>query len=132
MAKKTFEKIRAEVVEDGGIKCFRMEVLRDASPYKRLGPGVNAEIHEELDKRGLVHTELPLDAWRTVYVVDGHSEAGTLLRVLQGTPTEDGASTILKAVQPSDGAASAETKLEEVRTLLVQLQDIFVEGEGGA
>jgi hypothetical protein len=131
MAKKTFEKIRTEVVEAGGIKCVKMETLRDASPYRRLGPGVNAEIHAELDKRGLVHTELPLDAWRTVYVVDGHSEVGGLMRVLQATPTEDGASTILSAVQPSNGQASAEAKLKDIKAVLIQLQDVFV-GESAA
>lgn len=124
---KTFEQIRTDVIKAGGIKCFRMEVLRDASPYKRLGPGVNAEIHEELEKKGLVHTELPLDAWRTVYVMDGHSEVGQLLRIIQGTPTEDGAEGILKAVQPGDGATKAETQLKEIKAVLVQLQDIFSE-----
>lgn len=129
---KTFEQIRSDVVKAGGIKCFRMETLRDASPYRRLGPGVNAEIHDELDKLGLVHTELPLDAWRTVYVVDGHSDVGGLIRIIQGTPTEDGAATILKAVKPSNGEATAEAMLKDVKAVLVQLQDIFVEDGGGA
>jgi hypothetical protein len=123
----TYEQIRSEVVEADGIKCFRMETLRDASPYRRLGPGVNAQIHEELEKRGLVHTELPLDAWRPVYVVDGHSEVGELFRIIQGTPTEEGAALIHKAVQPGNGATSAEKTLTEVKAVLVQLQDIFAE-----
>lgn len=129
---KTFEQLRTEVVKAGGIKCFQMATLRDASPYRRLGPGVNAEIHEELDKRGLVHGELPLDAWRTVYVVDGHSEVGGVVRIIQGSPTEEGASTILKSIQGSNGEASAEAKLKDVKTVLVQLQDIFTEDDGDA
>ena len=123
----TFEQIRSAVMESGGIQCFRMEVLRDASPYRRLGPGVNAEIHDELDKKGLVHTELPLEAWKTVYIVDGHSDVGQLFRVVQGTPTEEGATAILEAVQAGDGATSAEARLNEVKAVLVQLQDIFGE-----
>jgi hypothetical protein len=131
---KTFEQIRTDVIKAGGIKCFRMETLRDASPYRRLGPGVNAEIHEELEKKGLVHTELPLDAWRTVYVVDGHSPVGELLRIIQGTPTDDGAASILKSVQPADGASAADAQLKEVKAVLVQLQDIFSQDDdvGGA
>jgi hypothetical protein len=79
-----------------------------------------------------VHTELPLDAWQTVYVVDGHSEVGGLMRVLQATPTEDGASTILNAVQPSNGQASAEAKLKDIKAVLVQLQDVFVDDGSAA
>jgi hypothetical protein len=112
-----------------------MEVLKQASPYKRLGPGVNAEIGEELEKKGLVHTELPLSSWETVYVVDGHSRIGELFRTIHGTPTDEGAKTILAVSQPGDGVATAEEQLKEVKAVLVQLQDIFsedVDGSSGA
>ncbi len=130
---QSFEDIRAEVIKTGGIKCFKMEVLKQASPYKRLGPGVNAEIGEELAKKGLVHTELPLSSWETVYVVDGHSPIGELFRTIQGTPTDEGAKTILTVSKPGEGASAAEVQLKEVKAVLVQLQDIFEEqSEAGA
>jgi len=132
---KSFEEIRADVIKAGGIKSYKMEVLKQASPYKRLGPGVNAEIGEELEKKGLVHTELPLSSWETVYVVDGHSRIGELFRTIHGTPTDEGAKTILAVSQPGDGVATAEEQLKEVKAVLVQLQDIFsedVDGSSGA
>ena len=132
---KSFEEIRAEVIKAGGIKCFKMEVLKQASPYKRLGPGVNAEIGEELEKKGLVHTPLQLSSWETVYVVDGHSRIGELFRTIHGTPTDEGAKTIQAVSQPGDGVATAEEQLKEVKAVLVQLQDIFsedVDGSSGA
>jgi len=54
------------------------------------------------------------------------------MRVPQATPTEDGASTILSAVQPSNGQASAEAKLKDIKRVLVQLQDVFVDDESAA
>ena len=129
---KSFEDIRTEVIKTGGIKCFKMEVLKQASPYKRLGPGVNAEIGEELDKKGLVHTELPMSSWETVYVVDGHSPIGELFRTIQGTPTDEGAKTILAASKPTEGVSAAEEQLKEVKAVLVQLQDIFTEDADSA
>ena len=80
----------------------------------------------------MVRDRVSLDAWRAVYVVDGHSEVGGLMRVPQATPTEDGASTILSAVQPSNGQASAEAKLKDIKRVLVQLQDVFVDDESAA
>jgi hypothetical protein len=129
---KSFEDIRAEVIKTGGIKCYKMEVLKQASPYKRLGPGVNAEIGEELDKKGLVHTELPMSSWETVYVVDGHSPIGELFRTIQGTPTDEGAKTISAVSKPTEGVSAAEEQLKEVKAVLVQLQDIFSEDADSA
>lgn len=129
---KSFEDIRTEVIKTGGIKCFKMEVLKQASPYKRLGPGVNAEIGEELAKKGLVHTELPMSSWETVYVVDGHSPIGELFRTIQGTPTDEGAKTIVAVSKPTEGVSAAEEQLKEVKAVLVQLQDIFSEDADSA
>jgi hypothetical protein len=133
MASLDFEGIRRKVVDEGGLKCLKMQTLRDASPYKKLGPGVNEEIHDELDRKGLGHWPNPLPLYQTqyVYVYDKSSGAGMLIGAVTGTATEDGAKEILKTVNANGASNKAEAKLEEVRNLLVQLQDVFrTNGEG--
>jgi hypothetical protein len=122
---KDFEQIRREVVEAGGIKWYKMQTLRDASPYKKLGPGVNQEISAALHQKSLDHSELPLYQTETVYVFEQGSDAVRLIHAVAGTPTEDGAKAILKAVTPDANSKSAEVKLDEVKALVVQLEDVF-------
>lgn len=122
-----FEEIRREVVEAGGIKCLKMQALRDASPYKKLGPGVNAEISDALHQKGLDHTKLPLYQHETVYVFEQGSPAARLMMAITGNPSEDGAATILQAVTPGQGSKNAENQLAEIRALLIQMQDVFNE-----
>lgn len=122
---KDFEQIRREVVEAGGIKCFKMLTLRDASPYKKLGPGVNAEISDALHQKSLEHSELPLYQHEHVYVYEQGSDAARLINSVIGTPSQDGAQAILEAVRLDAKGNAAEAKLEEVRALTVQLQDVF-------
>jgi len=55
----------------------------------------------------------------------------SLFRIIQGTPTEDGASAILNTAQPGDAASQAEAQLKEVKAVLVQLQDIFGQDADG-
>jgi hypothetical protein len=127
-----FEQIRRQVTDAGGIKCFRMQVLRDASPYKRLGPGVNGEISAALDQKGLGHTKpLPLYHLETVYVFEVGSQAARLINAVTGTPSEDGAKAILQAVTPDVQGNEAVRKLDEIKALLVQMQDVFREQDGG-
>jgi hypothetical protein len=83
-------------------------------------------------KKGLVHTELPLSSWETVYIVDGHSTIGELFRTIQGTLTDEGAKTILTVGKPGEAVSAAEQQLKDVKTVLVQLQDIFREDGDGA
>jgi hypothetical protein len=127
MAAQDYEGIRREVVDAGGLKCYRMQEVRDVSGYRKLGTGVNKEIHDELDKKGLGHSPNPLPYFQTesVYVYDKGSEAGRLMGAITGTPTEGGVREVLKRVNPNGDGESAEAKLEEVRKLLVQLDDIF-------
>lgn len=124
-----FERIRGEVVEAGGIKCFKMQVLREASIYKKLGPGVNKELSDLLHQKSLDHSEMPVYQDESVYVYEQGSKAAQLINAILGTPTSSGAEAILKAVTPDRDSNGAEEKLEEVRALAVQLNDVFADHE---
>jgi hypothetical protein len=120
-----FEDIRREVVEAGGIKCFRMQTLREASPYKKLGPGVIEEINEALRQKGLGHGDLGQYQEENVYVYEQNSPAARLFLAVTDGVTEDGAQEILKAVAPDAETKSDKAKLTEIKELLVQMQDVF-------
>jgi hypothetical protein len=129
MSGEGFEQIRSEVVAAGGIKCFKMQRLRDASPYKKLGPGVNQEIGQALQQKGLGHTPLGLYQEESAYVFEQASNAARLINSIIGEASDDGAKAILDAVAPDTQTGAAEAKLAEVRALLVQLQDVFDDTE---
>ena len=129
MAGEGFEEIRGEVVAAGGIKCFEMQRLRDASPYKKLGPGVNNEISEALRQKGLGHGDLGLYQDETVYVYEQGSNAARLFNAILGTAPTMAPKPFLDAVAPDTQTGSAEAKLAEVKALLLQLQDVFDEAE---
>lgn len=120
-----FEQVRSEVVDAGGIKCFPMQELRDASPYRKLGPGVNAEISASLHQKSLEHSELPLYQHEPVYVYEQGSAPAMLVNAVTGQPSTGGAEAILAAVAPADDEGGAESKLDEVKALVVQLNDVF-------
>lgn len=126
-----FEEIRRAVVEAGGIKCLKMQTLREASPYKKLGPGVNKELSAALHQKSLGHSEMPAYQDESVYVYEQGSEAAKLINAIIGTPSEQGAKAILDAVSPDDTSNGAGAKLEEVKALAIQLSDVFAEPEGG-
>ena len=114
-----FERIRGEVVKSGGIKCFKMQTLREASVYKKLGPGVNKELSAALQQKNLGHTPMPVYQHEPVYVYEQGSQAAQLINAITGTPSEN--------VAPSDKEDGASARLEEVRALAVQLNDVFAE-----
>jgi len=120
-----FEEVRSQVVEAGGIKCFEMKTLRDASPYKKLGPGVNAEISDALKQKGLGHTDLQSYQEETVYVYEQGTDAARLMLSVTGTPSADGAEAIRRYVSPDAAGKEAESKLAEVEALVLQLTDVF-------
>src|SRR3954466_12376319 len=122
-----FEDIRREVVEAGGIKCFKMQTLREASIYKKLGPGVNKELSTLLQQKNLGHSEMPVYQQESVYVYEQGSPAAQLIHAITGTPSDSGAEALLDAVSPSDGGGKAEQKLEEIKALAVQLNDVFAD-----
>lgn len=124
-----FERIRGEVIEGGGIKCFKMQTLREASIYKKLGPGVNKELSAALQQKNLGHTPMPVYQHEPVYVYEQGSQAAQLINAITGTPSDNGAQAILKAVAPGDAGDGAAAKLEEIRALAVQLNDVFAEAE---
>jgi hypothetical protein len=124
-----FEQVRSKVVDAGGIECFEMKTLRDASPYKKLGPGVNAEISEALKQKGLGHTDLQSYQEQTVFVYLQGSAAAQLMLAVTGTPSAEGADAIRRYASPDLAGKDAAAKLEEVRDLLVQLNDVFAEHE---
>jgi hypothetical protein len=121
---ETFEDIRKEVVEAGGIACFTMERLRDASPFGRLGPGVNLRISEALGDIGLKTTELSVRANVPVYVYREKSDFGDVMNAIS-RPTDGGAERIREIVSPekSEVDTTASATLDEVRLLVVQLSD---------
>ena len=123
---KDFEQIRREVVEAGGIKHYKMQTLRDASPYRKLGPGVNQEISDALQQKSLDHSDpLPMYQHEGVYVHEQGTPAARLIMAVTGPPSPDGVKAILEAVSPDAKGKEAETKLGEVKALLVQLEDVF-------
>jgi hypothetical protein len=124
-----FEQIRREVVEAGGIKCLKMQTLREASVYKKLGPGVNKELSDLLRQKNLSHSKMPVYQHEPVYVYEQGSKAAQLFNAIMGTPSESGADAILEAVTPGDSTNGAEKKLEEIKALAIQLNDVFAEPE---
>jgi len=123
--KDKFEDIRREVVDAGGIKCFKMQTLREASIYKKLGPGVNKELSGLLQQKNLAHSEMPVYQHEPVYVYEQGSPAAQLINAIIGTPSDSGAAAILHAVSPENGNSRAEEKLKEVKALAIQLNDVF-------
>jgi hypothetical protein len=119
-----FEAIRREVTDAGGVKCFQMQRLREASLYKKLGPGVNEEISKSLRQKGLGHSQMGLYQHETVYVFEEGSDAARLINAVLSGASDDGAQEILKAVAPA-AQSSTNQKLAEVKALLVQMQDVF-------
>jgi hypothetical protein len=126
---RDFEQIRTDVVEAGGIKSLKMQVLREASVYKKLGPGVNKEISSLLHQKNLGHSKMPVYQHESVYVYEQGSKAAQLFSAIMGTPSESGAEAILKAVTPDDSDIGAVEKLEEVKALAIQLNDVFADPE---
>jgi hypothetical protein len=125
-----FEEIRSEVVKAGGIKCFKMQTIREASIYKKLGPGVNKELSDSLHQKSLDHSEMPVYQDESVYVYEQGSKAAQLINAVLGTPTVGGADAILRAVTPNQETNAVDEQLEEVRALLVQLNDVFAVAGG--
>jgi hypothetical protein len=127
-----FEDIRRQVIDAGGIKCFPMQVLREASPYKKLGPGVIEELEASLAQRGLCHGQMGRYQEDWVYVYDPNSKAGRLCAAVTDEVSEQGAETILKAVAPDVEAQRDKDTLAEIKALLVQMQDVFADAASGA
>jgi hypothetical protein len=104
-----------------------MQQLREASPYKKLGPGANEEISPALKQKGLGHTELGLYQEEVVYVFEESSDAACLIHSIISGASEDGAKAILDAVAPDTKAGAAEAKLAAAKALQVELEDVFAE-----
>jgi hypothetical protein len=119
-----YEEIRRQVADAGGIKCFQMQSLREASPFGKLGPGVNEKISQALKQKNLGHGELGRDQRETVYVFEEGSEAARLINAVLSGASDDGAQEILKAVALTT-QSSANKKLADIKDLVVQMQDVF-------
>jgi hypothetical protein len=70
---------------------------------------------------------MPVYQDESVYVYEQGSKAAQLINAVLGTPTNSGADAILKAVTPDEGANGVDEKLEDVRALVVQLNDVFAD-----
>ncbi len=90
---------------------------------------MNAEISEALKQKGLGHTELQSYQDQTVYVYLQGTPAAQLMLAVTGTPSDEGVEAIRRYASPDVVGKDAAGRLEEVRALLVQLNDVFAEDE---
>lgn len=109
-----FDEIKAQVLAEGGAKAFRMELLRNAAAYGKLGKWVVIEIGNHLRRRGLGHAPdpLPADSWATVLVYQLGSDIEKVVHAVT-SPSPEGADTIRAFV--NQDAAEA---LDRIRALL--------------
>lgn len=90
-----FDEIKDQVNTDGGVRGYRMETLRNAAGYGKLGKYVVVEISDNLRRRGLGHAPVPLpsDAWATVLVYELGSDVEKLVNAVH-SPSSEGAAFI--------------------------------------
>ena len=90
-----FDEIKDQVHADGGVRDYRMETLRNAAGYGKLGKYVVVEISNHLRRRGLGHSPepLPADSWATVLVYELGSDVEKLVNAVH-SPTPEGADFI--------------------------------------
>ncbi len=108
------DQIRDQVKSDGGARAYKMETLRKAAGYGKLGKYVVIEISNHLRRRGLGHAPepLPADSWATVLVYELGSDIEKLVNAVN-SPSDDGAAFI-RSFANQDAAES----LERIRALL--------------
>lgn len=93
------EKLRTEVVENGGLKSISMENLRNRCGARKLGIHVVAQIGKALRNVGLRFYPDPLPRYqeRNVRVYDANSEAARLIDAFQ-SPSEAHDEILLSAL----------------------------------
>lgn len=109
-----FDEVKGQVKADGGARAYKMETLRKAAGYGKLGKYVVVEISNHLRRRGLGHAPdpLPADSWATVLVYELGSDVEKLVHAVN-SPSEEGAAFI-RSFANQDAAAA----LDSIRALL--------------
>jgi len=90
-----FDEVKDRVHSDGGVRAYRMETLRNAAGYGKLGKYVVVEVSNHLRRRGLGHAPdpLPADSWATVLVYELGSDVEKLVNAVYD-PSSEGAAFI--------------------------------------
>jgi hypothetical protein len=110
-----FNAIAAEVKANGGVQAVRMERLRNAAGYGKLGKYVVQEIGGELRRRGLGTCPDPLpssDAWSTVMLYELGSTVERLVHAVR-EPSEEGVVNIRELANQNPNEI-----LDQVRALV--------------
>jgi hypothetical protein len=99
-----FDEIKDQVQADDGVRAYRMETLRNAAGYGKLGKYVVVEISDHLRRRGLGHAPdpLPSDSWATVLVYELGSDVEKLVNAIN-SPSTEGA-TFVRSFANQDAA----------------------------
>ena len=110
----TFRDLRARVDANGGVLTVRMEELRDAAGYQRLGSRICEELSDMLGNEGLGHTptEMSPDAWAPVRLYTVGSPVARIVRAVE-RPGDDGDATLRELASDEAGRV-----LQQVRTLV--------------
>ena len=109
-----FDEIKDQVKTDNGVRAYRMEILREAAGYGKLGKFVVVEISDHLRRRGLGHAPAPLpaDSWATVLVYELGSDIEKLVHAVT-EPSDEGAAFV-RSLANQDAAQA----LTQIRALL--------------
>ncbi len=109
-----FEEVKDQVRADGRVRAYRMEALRNAAGYAKLGKFVVVEISDKLRRRGLGHAPdpLPADSWATVLVYELGSDVEKLVNAVQAPSTEG--ADFIRSFADQDAAQA----LARIRALL--------------
>lgn len=119
VASKTFDDIKQEVEDNGGVITLQAWELREAQGAGRLTDRINGEISESLRRRGLGHVpfypeDLPTSQYENVRVYDATSALGKVIEAAH-TPGEDEDHTLREGV---DGDAAG--LLNQIRALVAE------------
>src|SRR5689334_9009415 len=93
---KEFDDIAAQIKSNGGVEAMRMETLRNAAGYGKLGKYVVEEIGNELRRRGLGTAPDPLpttNAWEVVMVFELGSTVEKVVHAVR-EPSSEGVASL--------------------------------------
>lgn len=110
----TYQDLRQQVIDNGGVMTTNMGVLRDVHGAGKLGVHVRANISKELRRQGMAHypEDLPIYQDELVRVYMAGTPAGDLIEAVLSV-SEESDQTIRDAVEKD-----ASVILERVRELV--------------
>lgn len=115
----TWEDLRSETVDQGGISVCTMLVLRNILGKGRLGTHVNSAISRGLRSVGLGHlpTELPNREYHEVLLYQIGTPAGDIVEAVAAVTPQSGAGPAAKALRQVNGDRES-AKLDAIRAIL--------------